>query len=305
MNFLTQQQELAAQLGLAQTDSDTATLLKRWLNTSQQTIIQAAEWPFLRGSTPLIVQTVADVTTGTLTTVANNATITFTTGPTNSVAGYYVQTSSSKDWYRITAHTAAATTATISPAAIYSGSALTFIVRKFYYSVGIATVDRILQIHQAITPYQLREMDKEAFDKTMPNPSDIGTPLVYVMAGKDTSDYWQFVLWPSPNNVSNLSIDYLAAAVDLSGDSDTSIIPAKWHTSVMLEGAKWQGFTFLDDSRTEATRANFFNGIEAMKQEMMPSRSLSRIMRPSDQADPLFPFPLPAEYGQQGRNNYP
>lgn len=304
MNFLTQQQELAAQLGFDQTDSDTATLLKRWLNTSQQTIIQAAEWPFLRSSSPLIVQTVADVTTGTLTTVANSATITFTSGPAASVAGYYVQTSSSKDWYRITAHTAAATTATISPAAIYSGSALTFTVRKFYYSTS-AAVDRILQMKQAITPYQLREMDKEGFDKMMPNPSDVGTPLVYVMAGKDATDFWQFILWPSPNIVANLYIDYLQAATDLVADADVSIIPAKWHTSVMLDGAKWLGYGFNDDTRVDAARQNFFNGIEAMKQEMMPSRSENRVIRPADWADPLFPFPLPSQYGTQGRSTYP
>lgn len=301
MNFLTQQQELAAQLGVDQTDSDTATLLKRWLNTSQQMIMQAAEWPFLRSSTPLIVQTVADITTGTIATTANSATITFSSAPAASVTGYYVQTSSSKDWYRITAHTGGVTTATISPAAIYTVAAGTYIVRKFYYATD-ATVDRILQIRQSITPFQLEEKDKEAFDKMRPNPQDVGTPLIYVMAGKNTSDIWQFILWPTPNAVANLYVDYLQMATDLSANGDISIIPAKWHTSVMIEGAKWQGYTWNDDTRTEATRSNFFNGIEAMKQEMMPSRSESRVMQPLDSIAPLFPFPLPQDYGYQGRS---
>lgn len=303
MNFLTQQQELAAQLGLDYTDTDTATLLKRWLNTSQQMILQAAEWPFLRNSTPLIVQTEADITTGTLTTTANSGTITFSSAPAASVTGYYVQSASSKDWYRITAHTGGQTTATISPAAIYSQTAGTYIVRKFYYATD-SSVDRVLQIRQSITPFQLEEKDKEGFDKMKPNPEETGTPLIYVMAGKNSSDVWQFILWPTPDTVQNLYIDYLKVATDLSADGDTSIIPAKWHTSVMIEGGKWQGYTWNDDTRADAARQNFYNGIEQMRLEMMPSRSQSRVMKPIDIQEPMFPFPLPQDYGLQGRSGY-
>ena len=298
MNFLTQQQELAAQIGLDQGDATTAVLLKRWLNTSQQMILQAAEWPFLRNSTPLIVQTVTDITTGTMSTTAGSATITFSSGPVASVAGYYVQTSSSKDWYQIAAHTAGATTATIAPSAIYTLSAGTYIVRKFYYALD-STVDRVLQIRQGVTPFQLDEKDKESFDRMKPNPMDVGTPLIYVMAGKNTSDIWQFILWPTPNTVANLQVDYLKAAVDLVADADISVIPAKWHTSVMLEGAKWQGFNWNDDTRAGDARSNFYNGITQMEQEMLPSRSNSRVMRPIDSAEPIFPFPLPQNYGRE------
>jgi len=298
VNFLTQQQELAAQIGLDQGDATTAVLLKRWLNTSQQMILQAAEWPFLRNSTPLIVQTVTDITTGTMSTTAGSATITFSSGPVASVAGYYVQTSSSKDWYQIAAHTAGATTATIAPSAIYTLSAGTYIVRKFYYALD-STVDRVLQIRQGVTPFQLDEKDKESFDRMKPNPMDVGTPLIYVMAGKNTSDIWQFILWPTPNTVANLQVDYLKAAVDLVADADISVIPAKWHTSVMLEGAKWQGFNWNDDTRAGDARSNFYNGITQMEQEMLPSRSNSRVMRPIDSAEPIFPFPLPQNYGRE------
>ena len=39
MDFLTAQKELAAQLGLDYTQTDTAVLLKRWLNFSYQDIV--------------------------------------------------------------------------------------------------------------------------------------------------------------------------------------------------------------------------------------------------------------------------
>src|SRR5205809_4414071 len=101
-SFLTLQQELAAQCGLDQTVSSQATLLKRWLNNAQQMIIRAFEWPFLRSTAPIVVQTVTDYTTGTVATVLGNTTITFSSAPTTSRTGDYIQTSSSSDWYRIT-----------------------------------------------------------------------------------------------------------------------------------------------------------------------------------------------------------
>jgi hypothetical protein len=297
VNFLTQQQELAAQLGLDVADTDTLVLLKRWLNTSQQMVTQAAEWPFMRSSTPLILQTVADISTGTVSTTASSATVTFSSGPAVSVTDRYLKTSSSNDWYRITAHTAAATSATISPAAINALTAGTYTIRKFYYALD-ATVDRVLQIRQPTTPLQLQEMDKESFDKLNPSPSEVGTPRLYVMAGKNASDIWQLILFPTPNAVINMWVDYLKAATDLSADSDTSIIPAKWHTSVMLEGAKWQGYTFGDDSRADAARSNFFNGIDEMKKELMPSRNTAHVLGSVDSAGDIFPFPLPDNYGR-------
>src|SRR6266850_5038998 len=143
MNFLVSQQEVGAQLGLDNTVSSQNTLIERWLNTAQQMICEAFNWPFLRASTPLIFKTVPDYITGTVTTVAASTTVTFSATITDSKAGQYLQTSSSNDWYKITAHTAGSATATVDPAIINAGAALTYTIRKFHYSMD-ATVDRVL-----------------------------------------------------------------------------------------------------------------------------------------------------------------
>lgn len=259
-------------------------------------ILQAANWPFLRGSNPLVIQTVADYTTGTVATVAGSVSITFSATVASSVAGYFIQTSSSDDWYRITAHAAGSASATLEIAAIYTAAAATYTVRKFFYSTSSA-VDRILGVRQSIVPYQLEERTIETFDTMNPNMSQTGTPLVYLMAGKDSSDVWQFRLWPTPDTVINLYIDYLQAVSDLSSDSDTSIIPAKWHTSVLLEGAKWQGYNFLDDTRSESSKKAFYEMVAEMEQHELPSTSLHRVLRSvEDQAPFRSEFPLPSYY---------
>lgn len=80
----------------------------------------------------------------------------------------------------------------------------------------------------------------------------------------------------------NLAIVYQQAAVDMSADSDVSIIPAKWHTTVLLEGAKAQAYSALDDARF-ASSLQFFNaGIEEMKLEYEVSLHRHRIMTAID-----------------------
>lgn len=297
MNFLTMQQETGAQLGLDYTDSSQGPLIKRWINTAIKYIYSQAPWEFLRASTPLVVQTVADITTGTVATTAGSTTITFSSAPTVSVAGRYIQTSSSLDWYNITAHTASSTSATIEIAAITTASAATYTVRKFYYSTS-SNVDRILQINNSIAPFHLKERSKEYFDSKYIYQQMTGLPLIYMMCGLDSSGIWQFKLWPSPSTVQNLYIDYLLVGTDLSADTDTTLIPEKWHRTAVIEGACWQGYRFLDDTRAEGKSLEDFmvTVIERMKDEMLPSTNLHRVLNSIDESSLINEFPLPPTY---------
>lgn len=300
-SFLTLQQELAAQAGLDQTVSAQATLLKRWLNNSQQMILRSFEWPFLRSPTPLVVQTVTDYTTGTVATTVGSTTITFSNAPTTSKTGQYIQFVDSKDWYKITAHTASSTTATIEIGAINANTAATFTVRKFYYSTS-TNVDRIIQIFQDVLPYQLIETTPEYFQSFNPGFLSSGTPRLYCMAGIDASTGAgtpQFRLWPSPDAVINLRIDYYTVATDMSADADISVIPAKWHTTTLLEGAKAQAFSYLDDSREQQSIALFANMLEEMKNEFENSLHRHRVMTAADNqpvGGNLGYMPLPFNY---------
>lgn len=297
MQFSVQQLELASQLGLDSTQSDTATLLKRWLNISQRMILGAADWPFLRAPYPLVIQTVADFTTGTVATILGGTTGTFSSAPTTSKTGFFIQTSSSSDWYRIASHTASSTSFTIdSPGWTTTAAAATLTVRKFYYSVGSSDVDRILNIREAITPFSLNEISKEQFDAILPNPTQTGIPRLYLMAGKDTTDYWQFVLWPSPSTAMNLYIEYLKAGTDLSADADVSIIPAKWHSTAMIEGAKVLGYRYMDDTRESSSKASFDQMLDSMKRNLLPSTKLSRGFRSVEDNAFANDFPLPSNY---------
>lgn len=298
VTFLALQQNLAGQVGLDQTISSNATLLKRWLNKSQQRILRAFEWPFNRNVTPLVIQTVVDYTTGTVTTVAGSTTITFSATIASSKTGQYFQSSSSSDWYQITAHTAGTATATIEIAALYSGSALTYTIRKFFYSTSSA-VDRIIQINQSVVPYQLVEVSPEFYQSINSGFLGSGPPRVYLPSGVDSSGYPQFRLWPNPDSALNLYIDYLKTATDMSADADTCVIPDKWSTSILVDGAKCEAFEFLDDSQQDNAERDFKAGIEEMKTEYETSLHRHRVMTAADQqpmSGGLGYLPLPYNY---------
>lgn len=296
--FLALQQDLAAQVGLDQTISSNATLLKRWINKAQQKILRAFEWPFNRNPTPLVIQTVSDITTGTVSTTIGNTTITFSSAPTVSIANRYIQTSSSNDWYRITAHTANVTTATIEIGALATASAATYTVRKVYYSTD-STVDRIIQVTQTVLPYQLIETSTEYFQSFNPGFLASGTPRIYMPDGVDSSGFPQFKLWPNPDAAINLSVYYLKTAVDMSADADVSVIPAKWHTSVLLSGAQIEAFQFLDDTKMVTSKADFLEGLEEMKTEYETALHRHRVMTAADNqpvGGNLGYMPLPFNY---------
>lgn len=302
--FLVLQQELAAQCGLDQTVSAQATLLKRWLNNAQQTILRSFEWPFLRNPTPLVIQTVPDISSGTVATIAGSTSITFSTTPLGatgsnvSVANRYIQTSSSSDWYRITAHTSGTTAATLEIAAITTAAAATFTVRKQYYSTS-TSVDRIIQVWQDVLPYQLLETTPEYFQAFNPGFLSTGTPRIYCMAGVDSTGAAQFRLWPNPDTTLNLRIDYFPVATDMSADADVSVIPAKWHTTVLLEGAKAQAYSFLDDGRYGNAMSVFGALIEEMKHEYEIGLHRHRVMTAADNqpvGGNLGYMPLPFNY---------
>lgn len=302
--FLVLQQELAAQTGLDQTVAAQATLLQRWLNNSQQMIARAYEWPFMRNPTPLVIQTFPDITTGTIATTAGSASITFSTAPKDSngnnvsVAGFYIQTVSSKDFYKITSHASGSTSATMEIAAIYTNAAATYAVRKYFYSTSTA-VDKIISISQDVLPYQLIETSYEYFQSYNPGFLSSGPPRIYCMQGYDSAGTPQFRLWPNPDAVINLTVFYQANAVDMSANSDVSVIPAKWHTTVLLEGAKAQAFSFLDDTRQPQSQQLFASFIDEMKSEYENSMHRHRVMTAADNqpvGGNLGYMPLPFNY---------
>ena len=302
MNYLTQQQEVRSRLRLDLADGDQATLIKRWLNQSQQEIWNAYEWPWSLDRE--IVQTVADKTAGTVSIDSGATTVTgVSTAFASGDVGKYIQFSSSNDWYKITA-SASATSLTIEAAytATSNLSAGTYTIRKFFYSTS-SSVDKVLTMRQAIGPDILEMIHYRDFDIFRPNPTSTGNPNTAIVFGYESSGNLQFTPYPWPSVVMNLEVRFKKRVTELSGDTDTSTIPIKWHSTTMIDGALYRGYQYtsigqnVQDNRAELQRRVFQGSIKDMIAECEPDVSYHPVLQTREVYNAPVGPRLPNKFG--------
>lgn len=269
MTFATLRARVAGETGLDATSD--ASIINAWINATYKVVLGEYRWPWLlKNST---IQTVADITTGTVAINANSTSGTFSSAPTVSVAGQYMIQfpTVSNDWYLISAHTANQTNFTL--ANPFSGTSnLTtgsYLLRKVYYSFP-SDCDGIIGLRQARTNIDLTPADIRTFDRYLPDPTSVAEPLVFCMAGFDSSNAWQMVLYPTPNTVMNLQLRYYQMPADMSADADLPLMPEKFH-SILVFGALYMfGHPYIDDDRWQKAQARFEEGMTLMKESFDP-----------------------------------
>jgi len=298
MQFSVMQSELSDRLGAYDnTISADLTKLKRWLNMGYQYICGKHNWPFLTDYE--IIQTVTDITTGTVSISASDTALTFSSAPSVSVANRYIQLSTSDDWYKITAHTASSTSATISPAYVGTSalSGGTYKVRKLLYATTTPFAS-YLDIKKTVNPGRLESISRREGDFFLPLYMEAGTPWDYIMGPLDSSANLQFSLVSPPDSIINLLVRGVKAITELSSDSDVPLFPARWHDAVVDVGAHY-GFTGLDDTRSKLELERAELKIADMERVYDPDLGRHRVMASVDAGPEDGPlYTLPSDYGQ-------
>lgn len=259
MTFLEIRQRIAEIIGVdsADTTADAnATMvnkLKEWVNSRYRALAAKRSWNWLIKDS--IIQTTTEITTGTVTATLASTTITFTSGPAASVAGWFIQFSDSDDWYQISTHTAAATTAVLTAAYLgTTSSTLTYTLRKVYYVLPTDT-GKILNIRQTRDDISLQYIPPRQLDSIIPDRTRTGEPEYYTISGVDSSRQYKVEFYPVPNVSMNLNVRYYQVVAELSSDSDVPIIPEGLHDFLVWDTLGTYGFMFLDDTRISAAQA--------------------------------------------------
>ena len=251
-----------------------------------------------------IVQTVIDKTAGTVTVNLNSTTVTgASTAFASSDVGSYIQFSSNSDWYKITAFSS---TTSITIESNFTGTAAlsagTYTIRKFFYLFA-STADKILTARQSISPSFLTVKHYREFDIYKPDPTSTSNPLVMVVYGVDSAGTLQFTPWPWPDAVENIEVRFKKRYVDLSADSDTAIIPAKYHETVMIDGALYRGFQYLGVDHPQfpllaaSAYQRYRQGIKDMIVQNEPDTSYHLQIENRDADTSLLTPTLPYKYG--------
>lgn len=269
MTFTALKARVAGETGLDTTTDDT--LLGVWVNAAYKTIVGSFRWPWLLKNS--IIQTVADITTGTVSINAGSTALTFSSAPAVSVANQYMIqfTATSDDWYLISAHTASQTNATLANAFVGTSniSGASYICRKVYYSLP-SDCDGIIGLRQAVTDTDMTPIDIRTFDRYLPDPTATGEPLAFALAGYDTSKNWQMVLYPTPSSVLNMQLRYYMMPSDLSSGSDTPYLPEKFHDAIVFLALMNYGHPYIDDTRYQLAKDRYGVMVQDMKNNYDP-----------------------------------
>lgn len=262
MTFLEIRQRIAELMGMSSIDrtpDDNATMedkLKAWVNARYKSLAAKESWNWLISDS--IVQTVPDITTGTVTATTDSTTITFTSAPTSSVTGYFIQFSDSGDWYEIASHTAASTSAELDvPYLGTTSSTLTYILRKVYYLLP-ADTGKILNISQhRVWNTALKYIPARLLDQYLAYRQTTNRPRFYSIIGTNSDRQYKMELFPVPSVRMNLNVRRYKIITELSLDADIPIIPEAYHEILVWDVLSTYGYTFLDDTRLSSAKAEY------------------------------------------------
>lgn len=237
--------------------------LKRFINLAQSEICSVYNWPFLMAQE--LIQTSADITTGTATINSGSTSLTLSSAPTSSVTDYFIQFSSDSNWYRVTDHTAASTSATITPAYAPSANLVagTYKLRKLWYSTS-TPLDTIVDMKNSTDGTFIPAASPREADINLPLYYDQGSVERYIASVPSTSGGLRFSFLYSPDSKINIIVRGIKTVTELSADSDVSVIPGRW-TSTLLELSAYYAFTSLNDSRAVTAYQKAYQNIEQMQ----------------------------------------
>ncbi len=225
----------AVQVRVADHSLATDPVVGTLLNESHQEELESAEYS--RKKTEIIVNTVAEESTGTFSVTNGSETITGTSTSLSSAdVGKYIKFGSANNFYVVKA--VSDPTITLGDfngtTVTYSGDTDTeaaYVMWKRWYSLGTA----IESIYAVQYKWPIREMLISSLDFLDADRSETGDPTHYILGPRDSSDLVQIELFPRPSGTIALTFGVIKGHTTLSG-SDLPIVPGAillWSAAIL------------------------------------------------------------------------
>jgi len=220
------------ELKVPSTDGTTLARIKRDINMIYLNHVipfNPRAWWWLEKKEDIV--TYAKITTGTVTTTVSSTTITFSSAPAASVAGYYFKTTGDPTIYKISAHTAASTTATLDTAwqdSTTDGSGLGYKLWRDYASLSSTMKDVVVVTHDRRSG-PLEMISHATFtERRARYPELEGYPTQVNVFDFDSSGYKQIRWYPAAwDKKVILHIEGRQEATALSADADEPLMPVE------------------------------------------------------------------------------
>lgn len=216
---------------------------------------------FALAATPKIITLRPAITDRTVNATQFSTSITFDAAPdgANSIAGWFIEIDSSDTIYQISAHTAAATTATLDGEFVESNvSAGSCKIFKLQYDFGSSDILRLINPMRSYTrrrlgqQYEIPMVDKEEMLRQFPltQISDDSPELSALIRENDGTYTVQFSSYP--DQPTRVELDYIAVPTDLEISVTDPIIPRQHRSILSYLAAYFLGI------RNNDPRANIF-----------------------------------------------
>ena len=226
-------------------------------------------WKWLRKYPPGVLTLTPSISAGTVNVANNSASITFSSGPTPSVADWYLKVDGHEDVFRVSAHTAAAAAATLD--SVYTGeddAAATYRVYKLDYALA-SDVLRVLSPMRAFRAerrYEIVGVDMLALDSDYPVAlAESGMPDHFANVEESTVRFNRHG-GTEATSLIRVEYDYLYRPAVLTDAAVEPVVPWQWR-SVLSDWVT--GWLMLDknDDRASAVLAVAASGLTAMALE--------------------------------------
>lgn len=229
------------------------------------------EWLWLLSTTPGTI-TLVPVINSTAIVANNSASITFASGPAVSVAGYFIRFTNNFDVYRIAAHTAGATAATLD--SVYTGtnaSAETFKLFKAEYDLPA----NVLRLISPMRQYRERDgkidgMDLTALEAKYPLVNiQTGVPRAFAQIGQSKVRFSHAGSDVTATDYIRVDFDYLQKPSDetlTDSESQELLVPHQWR-HILSDFATFWLMVDKNDNRADSFGLIARNGLKAMARE--------------------------------------
>lgn len=280
--------------------SDFQAVALQYLNRAYQALVNGGseidpdvqeDWWWARKHPPGVINVLAAIETGTVSVTNNSASITFSSAPAASVAGYFFRVKDQPDIYRIATHTAASTSATLD--AVYTGptnAAGTYRLMKLEYDLPSDLIRIIspMRISQGWED-EVEGVELSAMEREWPlRDIEGGSPTQFAMVTEMKLRFNKYgpVVGTTPNMI-RVEYDYIYRPADLTNSgSEEPIIPRQYRR-LLSDIAVVFLYVDKNDDRASAVSSVAKQGLQAMAREQRRrmtnyGRSMGKIITRQD-----------------------
>lgn len=276
--------------------SDFQAVALQYLNRAYQALVNGGseidpnvqeDWWWARKDPPGVLNLVASITTGTVNVTNNSTSITFSSAPAISVAGYFFRVNDQPDVFRIASHTAASTSATLDAA--YTGpnaAAAAFKLFKTEYTLPADLIRIIspMRIYQGVEA-EVDGVELTALERNWPiREIESGPPTQFAMVGETKLRFNKYgpVSGATPNMI-RVEFDYIYRPLDLTNSASEEPVVPRQYRRMLADIAVVFLFVDKNDDRASPISQVAKQGLQAMANEQRKrmvnySRNYGRIL---------------------------